>query len=158
MLLTTTIFFLDAITNSATSDIFIETIFDKMKTCNNWNSIFPTDDELKKVKLDDDVLDMLFKPNSGWVFKNLKRTSGHKVIVKDVFNITFQKQCITSKTDKSKHTSFHMNKDVVRVYDFALINLRKFNTEVGQTRSVSNMPLGMQEQEQLDEDIFLDDD
>ena len=144
LLLTTTIFFLDAITNSATSNIFIETIFDKMKTCNNWNSIFPTDDELKKVKLDDDVLDMLFKPNSGWVFKNLKRTSGHKVIVKDVFNITFQKQCITSKTDKSKHTSFHMNKDVVRVYDFALINLRKFNTEVGQ--------------EQLDEDIFLDDD
>jgi hypothetical protein len=139
-------FFLDTITNSATSNIFIETIFDKMKTCNKWNSIFPTDDELKKVKLDDDVLDMLFKPNSGWVFKNLKRTSGHKVIVKDVFNITFQKQCITSKTDKSKHTSFHMNKDVVRVYDFALINLRKFNNEVGQ------------EQEQLDEDIFLDDD
>ena len=107
-------------------------IFEMIQELNNWVCIFPTDTELKKAKLDDNILDTIFNDDSGWTFKKLTRNSGHKILIKEIYYKTFGRQIILTKTDKSKHTIYTINTNIHDAYRYCIENLVKYNDDIKQ--------------------------
>ena len=82
-------------------------------------TIFPLD--VKKTKLDDDILTDVFKQFS---FKYINKTSSHKLILKEIYNTYFNKFIITTKPDEKKHLEYMVNEDVYEYYEYAKTNYK----------------------------------
>ena len=94
-------------------------IFNKIKKINEMTTIFPVD--VKKTKLDDDILTDIFKKFS---FKYINKTSSHKLILKEIYNTYFNKFIITTKPDEKKHLEYMVNEDVFEYYEYAKTNYK----------------------------------
>ena len=87
---------------------------------------FPTD--VSKVKLNDELLDQIFKEFS---FKNLTRESSTKKIVKEIYNTFFKTQVIVSTYNKTtKNTSYYIHERIIEYYPLYTTNfcLEEFGT------------------------------
>ena len=98
-------------------------IYKKISEFNSWDSIFPSDKELNKVKLNEELLDRIFKE---YHFKDLKKTSTAKSIIKHIYNAFFNKHVIKSKTKDKKNYSLYIDEDVHRVYNYGIENLKRY--------------------------------
>jgi len=98
-----------------------DNIFNKVRDFNNWGSIIPTDDELKKVKLNEDLLDRIFDE---YFFKDLTKNSTHKNIIKNMYNTNLGKIIIKSKCDKSKNYELYIDDEIREMFIFACDNLK----------------------------------
>tara|TARA_R110002126_G_scaffold226568_1_gene371247 strand:- start:624 stop:3491 length:2868 start_codon:yes stop_codon:yes gene_type:complete len=94
-------------------------IFQKIKEFNNNEGIFPTEDELKCIALNQPITDEIFKKFN---FKYITSKSSPKKIIKEIFNTFFMKHIITSKytTESQKQVDYETNSDYYNYfYDFA---------------------------------------
>ena len=64
--------------------------------------MLPTDHEINNARLNDDLLDKIFKE---WHFAKLTRKSCHKIIVRNMFNSFFGKPLIKSLKLPGKHSA-----------------------------------------------------
>jgi len=148
--------FIDAIINER-SNIFNITIFDKIKNLNEWAGFFPNDEEIKKIKFDDDILDLIFSENSGWVFNKLSRKSKPHIILKSIYKKIFNKEIIQSKCDKSKNYTFLIKDNTRTIYDYCIKNLKAINTNETQKEKIyidtSKLDIFINDDEEDDETI-----
>jgi len=72
-----------------------ECVFNKIMRLNKLDTIFPTD--VKKTKLDANIIEQIF---TEFTFKNISRTSSPYKIIKEIYNVYFNK-CIYSTNYKS---------------------------------------------------------
>jgi hypothetical protein len=103
-----------------------EHLYHKIAEYNSWNSIFPTDVQLNKVKLNDELIDRIFKEYS---FKDLKKNSSAKVIIKHIYNEFFSKTVIKTNTKDKKHYKLYISEDVHIMYDFGINCLKIYQKE-----------------------------
>jgi hypothetical protein len=96
-------------------------IFNKVRDFNNWGSIFPSDNEINKVKLNDELVDRIFE---NFFFKDLTKNSTHKNIVKNMYNTNLGKTIIKSKCDKSKNYELFIDDEIREMFIFACDNLK----------------------------------
>ena len=82
-------------------------------------TIFPID--VKKTKLDDDILTDVFKQFS---FKYINKSSASQKILKEIYNTYFNKFIITTKYDKTRNTEYEVNEDVYEYYEYAKTNYK----------------------------------
>jgi hypothetical protein len=96
-------------------------IFNKVRDFNSWSSIIPTDEELKKAKLNEDLVDRIFE---NFFFKDLTKCSTHKNIIKNMYNTNLGKIIIKSKCDKSKNYELYIDDEIREMFIFACDNLK----------------------------------
>ena len=132
-----------------------DNIFNKIKGYNNTVSIFPENENITKLKFDDDILTAIFGDVENkklkiinedilkdkddkiicWTFKDLKRISKTHLIYRDMLEKTFNKQIIISKKDKHNNTKFSIsenNKKLVSIF------YRTFKTRTKKTTTENN--------------------
>ena len=115
------IFFFDRINEL----VFDETnIFNKIKDFNNWNSIFPDDKSLSKVKLNSELINQIFNE---YHFKNISKISGHLCIIKNMYNTFFNKKIISSSSDGNNNYKSSISDEIKSIYEFGLSELKLFN-------------------------------
>ena len=100
-----------------------EHLYFKIAEYNSWNSIFPSDEQINKVKLNDDLINRIFVE---YTFKDLTKNSTAKVIIKHIYNEFFSKNVIKSKTKDKKNYSLYIDDDVHRMFEFGMENLRRY--------------------------------
>ena len=108
-----------------------EHIFYKIRDLNNNTSIMPDNDDIKKLKFNEDILDDIFitpkNTNYTWTFKDLKRTSKPHLIYRDMLEKTFSKKIIDSKRDKTNATVFYISDNKRSLYDYCLDHCKDIN-------------------------------
>ena len=80
------IFFVDALSEIHLSQE--EYIFLKIAEFNEWTSMFPSDSQFNGVELNEDLIDQIFDVEE-WHFSKLIKKSGHKRIVRNLYNVFF---------------------------------------------------------------------
>ncbi len=100
-----------------------DNIYNKIMEVNSWDSLFPNDELLNKVKLNDELIDRIF---TEYHFKDLKKNSTAKCIIKNIYNAYFNKNVIKSKKVKT-HYYFYVDEKVERMHKFALNHLKRYN-------------------------------
>ena len=104
-----------------------DNIFQKVAEYNSWDGIFPSDELFNKVKLSDELIDRIFKE---YHFKDLKKSSTSKAIVKHIYNTFFKKTVVKSKTKDKKNYTLTIDEKTLRMYDYGLTSLRRRVDEV----------------------------
>jgi len=94
-------------------------IFNKIKKLNELPTVFPVD--IKKTKLNDDILTDIFKKFS---FKYINRTSSHRLILKEIYNTYFHKFIIDTRPDESKNLQYVVDDDAYKYYEYAKTNYK----------------------------------
>ena len=100
-----------------------ENIYNKISEFNKWNCIFPTDDQLNKAKLNDELIERIFNE---YHFKDLKKNSTAKAIIKNIYNTYFNKHVIKSKTKDKKNYSLYIDDNVHRMYEYGINSLKRY--------------------------------
>jgi hypothetical protein len=103
-----------------------DNIYNKICELNSWDTIFPNDDQLNKVKLNDELIDRIFNE---YHFKDLKKNSTPKCIIKNIYNAFFNKNVIKSKTKDKKNYSLYVDEKAIRMYEFAINNLKRYDNQ-----------------------------
>jgi len=98
-------------------------IYNKISEFNSWDSIFPSDKEFNKVKLNDELIDRIF---TEYHFKDLKKNSTAKSIVKHIYNAFFNKNVIKSVTKDKKNYNLVIGDNVHRVFEYGMANLKRY--------------------------------
>jgi len=101
-------------------------IFEKIKNFNKWDSIFPEDKFLNKVKLDDNLKDEIF---NNFHFKNITKLSGALAIIKNIYNTFFCKKVIISINKGSKNYISSITEETKNIYKFGLDNLKYWDNK-----------------------------
>ena len=107
-------------------------MFYSIRDCNKNTSIFPDDKDIKKLKFNDDILNIIFcakdeeklDNNNSWTFSKLTRKSKPHLIYRDMLEKEFNKKIIDSKTDNNKNTSFYISERNRELYDYCMLNLK----------------------------------
>ena len=102
-------------------------LFNKIKDFNKWSSIFPSDDQMNNIKLNDELIEQVFKE---YHFKDLNKKSKATNLVKNIYNNYFEKTVIKSEADKNKHCKLSINDKIHQLYNFACSNLRIYKSLV----------------------------
>jgi hypothetical protein len=77
--------------------------------------------------LNTEIIDRIFDKEK-WFFSRLNKKSGHKVILRTLYNTFFQTVIIKSELDKSKKNSkLKIDYDTHKMYTFGINNLRAFH-------------------------------
>jgi len=100
-----------------------EHLYYKIAEYNNWNCIFPTDDQINKVKLNGELIDRIFNE---YDFKDIKKNSTAKVIIKHIYNEYFVKNIIKSKTKDKKNYKLYIGEDVHQMFKFGMASLKTY--------------------------------
>jgi hypothetical protein len=100
-----------------------ENIYNKISQFNKWKEIFPSDDQLNKVKLNDELIERIF---TEYHFKDLKKDSTPKAIVKNIYNTFFNKHVIKSKTNDKKNYSLYIDDNTHRMYEYGINSLKRY--------------------------------
>ena len=103
-----------------------DNIYNKIKEFNKWDSIFPTDKEISKVKLNNELIDQIFNE---YYFKDLHKKSYHTNIIKNIYNNFFSKQIIKSKCDKNNNYTFLIDDEVRDLYTFGCKNIKIYKKQ-----------------------------
>jgi hypothetical protein len=102
-------------------------IYNKIKTFNKWDSIFPSDKQINDVKLinwecksinnqkykaipNNELIDQIFNE---YYFKDLTKKSYHSNITKNIYNNFFGKHIIKSFYDDQKHCKLYIDDGVI---------------------------------------------
>ena len=97
-------------------------LFNKIKKFNNLKGFFPTNEEIKHLKLNDDLLTEIFNE---FKFKFISKTSNAKKIIQEIFNVYFKK-CIIKSTCLNKNTTYTLNiEECNEYYNFADLYIKK---------------------------------
>jgi hypothetical protein len=114
-----------------------DNIYNKIKEENKWESIFPSDVELNKVKLSETILDQIFKE---YYFKDLTKKSSARNIIKNIYNNFFGKHLIKSTRDtngdfeneygKHKHYALYIDDEVRNYYSFGIKNIKIYKKRI----------------------------
>ena len=121
-------------------------IFDDIKEFNGWHSIFPSNEELNKVKLDDEIREKIFQK---FHFVNLVKTSHANFIITHIYNSFFDKNILQTET-KGKNVERFITEEARDMYAFGLKFLWAFNPDID-TRNAKIKIIS-----KLDVDIFED--
>jgi hypothetical protein len=100
-----------------------ENLYNKISEFNKWESIFPSDDQLNKVKLNDELIERIFNE---YHFKDLKKNSTAKCIIRNIYNAFFNKNVIKSKTKDKKNYTLYVDEKAIRMYEFGLQHLKRY--------------------------------
>jgi hypothetical protein len=110
-------------------NIFKQDIFYKIQEYNKWKTLMPSSKELNNVKLSDALIDSIFDIEE-WKFTRLSKKSGHKTILKNMYNTFFGRNIIESKKDDDKHSILFISDENIEMYEFGISNLRAFNMKI----------------------------
>jgi len=122
-----------------------DNIYNKIKTFNKWESIFPSDIQINKVKLNNDLIDQIFKE---YYFKDLTKKSYHSNITKNIYNNFFGKHIIKSFYDDQKHCKLYIDDGAHDMLDFGNTHLKIYTKPAPVIEGIKSS--------ELDAGIFLD--
>ena len=117
-----------------------DNLFNKIKQFNNWDSIIPNNEQLKKVKLNNELIDIIFNE---FYFKDLHKKSYHITIIKNIYNNFFGKTVINSKSDKSKNYSYTIDDEIYDIYNFGIKNIKIYEPIKMDYKNTSNLDAGI---------------
>jgi hypothetical protein len=89
-------------------------IFNKIALYNKFPVFFPTN--IESVKLTPEILDLIFQQFS---FKYINRESSHKKILKEIYNLYFNKRIISTEKDVNKHITYKIDENIDEYYELA---------------------------------------
>jgi hypothetical protein len=118
-------FFFEQLENLAPSTIKTN-ILEQIKRVNNWSSILPDENELKNMKLDEALINELFIDENKAFFLRLNKDSGHKTIIKTIYNNVFKMNVMNSKADKSKHSKINIDDIYYKMLNFGIRTLKVY--------------------------------
>jgi hypothetical protein len=98
-----------------------DNVYNQIRSFNKWSSIFPTDEQLNKVKLNDALINLIFEQ---YHFKDLNKTSSHKCIIKNIYNSYFGKKVIGSIQDGKNNFKLTITDEVKEMYIYGLHNIK----------------------------------
>jgi hypothetical protein len=101
-------------------------LYTKIKNYNQWDSIFPSNEELNKVKLNDELVDEIF---TQYHFKDLSKASKAKAIIKHIYNSYFGKNIIESITKDKKNYKLNISDETRTLYYYSLESLKIYKRE-----------------------------
>ena len=113
-----------------------------IKGVNKWDSIFPSDVQLNKVKLNADLMDQIFKE---YHFKDFNKASKPKPIIKNIYNAYFGKSIISSAKSGTNY-KLTISEETRLLYLFGVNNLKRRRQEQED------------DEEYYENDMFNDDD
>jgi hypothetical protein len=119
-------------------------LYEKIRAFNKWESIIPTDIQINKVKLNNELTEQIFKE---YYFKDLHKKSSPNNIIKNIYNNFFGKHIIKSKCDSNNHYSLYIDDEVRDMYIFASKNLRFYEKRQSLFSNIPN---------EIDAGIFTD--
>ena len=91
-----------------------DTLFHKIKELNNLQTILP--ENVKKMKMNGDIIDLVFKKFSS---KSISKTSSASKIIKEIYNTFFGCHIVNTKIDESKHVIYTVKPVFYALFDFA---------------------------------------
>ena len=94
-------------------------IFSKISKLNNWGNFFPDNAELKKIKLNVELLDEIFRT---FTFKYVTRTSQPIKILSDIYVVFFKNHLIDVIYDDNKHATYSID-------DYATVDAYNYGLE-----------------------------
>ena len=95
-----------------------DNIFSKISKHNAWPNFFPDNGDLKKVALNSELLDEIFRI---FTFKFVTRTSQPIKILSDIYVVFFKKHLIDTVYDEQKHAKYVIDEDAtVAAYNYGL--------------------------------------
>ena len=99
-------------------------IISAIREYNKWDDYLPSDDEIKKVKLSQELIDRAFDEI---VFHSkISKTSSHIMLVKNILNTILGRNVIQSKTKDKKHYEHFISDRDREMYDLGMNYLRCF--------------------------------
>jgi hypothetical protein len=99
-------------------------LFNVVSSFNKWSCVFPTDDQLNKVKLNNELIDRIFDE---FHFRDLKKTSKPKAIIKNIYNTFYEKNVIGSVCDKSNNCMMKISDEIRLMFDYGMNNIKIHN-------------------------------
>jgi len=100
-------------------------LYNQIQQVNGWSSCFPEDELLNKAKLNEELIEEIFNGKTyKYYFKDLTRKSGHKLIIKHIYNVYFGKSVIGSKTKDKKNYSLTITENTRKMYEYGMANLK----------------------------------
>ena len=137
-------------------------IYNKIKTFNKWDSIFPSDKQINDVKLinwecksinnqkfkaiqNSELIDQIFNE---YYFKDLTKKSHHSNITKNIYNNFFGKHIIKSFYDDNKHCKLYIDDGAHDMLDFGSTHLKIYIKPASVIEGIKSS--------ELDAGIFLD--
>ncbi len=133
-------------------------IFNDIMKFNNWLSIIPTNQQLKQVKLNDDIINNMFEK---YKYIDLTKKSTHQALFKNTINKFFGRNIINSKLlyENSKNREMFISDNNREMFEFAINNLKIFKIDdVKQTEDIF-IDTDEDEENEIninDDDIFVD--
>jgi hypothetical protein len=99
-------------------------IISAIREYNKWDNYLPSDDELKKVKLSQELIDRAFDEI---VFNSkISKTSSHIMLVKNILNTILGRNVIQSKTKDKKHYVHFISERDREMFNLGMHYLRCF--------------------------------
>jgi hypothetical protein len=89
-------------------------LFNRLAEFNGLTQLFPTN--IRKTKLNDDLREAIFTEFS---FKYITKLSASCKIIKEIYNLYFNKFVVNTEYDDSKHVTYTVDEAVYEYYDFA---------------------------------------
>jgi hypothetical protein len=99
-------------------------LFNTIRDFNKWSCVFPTDDQLNKVKLNNELIDRIFDE---FHFRDLKKISKPKAIIKNIYNTFYQKNVIGSVTIDNKNYSLKIPDEIRLMFDYGMNHIKIHN-------------------------------
>lgn len=94
-------------------------LFVKIQKLNNLKTCFPI--SMNSMKLNDELKDEIFSTHS---FKYLTKETTPKKILKEIYNLYFNKKVIDTRYDKNKNVEYIINPNAFEYYEFAKENYK----------------------------------
>ena len=120
-------------------------LLENIKSYNKWSSICPSDKELNKVKLSNEIIEIAFKQI---VFQSASKTSSSKVLVKRIYNVVFDRNVISSRQDGNNHYELFIDEDTKSMFELGFNFLRSYQEDV----------IPSNQEQQISTDDFINED
>jgi hypothetical protein len=120
-------------------------IYNKIKIFNNWDSILPSDIQINKAKLNNELIEQIFNE---YYFKDLTKKSYHNNIIKNIYNNFFGKHIVKSFYDNQKHCKLYIDDTTRDMYELGSTYLKVYIKPASIIDTTINS--------ELDAGIFLD--
>ena len=103
-----------------------DNIFESIKQLNGWETIFPDDEQIKDIKLNEALINRIFDE---FLLVDCTKKTAIITLMKNVYNIYFKRFIINGKKDKSKHMTYKIKQDDRDMLEFGMGFLKIENSD-----------------------------
>jgi hypothetical protein len=107
-----------------------DNVFTDIMKFNKQESILPENEIIAKLKLNDTIIERIYKD---FILKNITAKVRHTILIKDIYNIYFNKQIIKTKYENKTHCIYSISdidREILKIgFKYVCQNNIKLNKE-----------------------------